>query len=89
MNQLTFEIGDIAYDSWYNYTGIIKEFKTSPHGIEYIVLHDPTKAENDICTSQLKTESVNALHPIYLQLVCKKEDYEKIGQKQIFKPNNK
>lgn len=83
MNTITFEIGDIAHCPYNNYTGIIIEFKKA-NGIDYIRLHDPNKPAAHTCDAQLRTDSVNGLHPLYLQLICKKEDYEAISQKQVF-----
>lgn len=80
---ITFEIGDIAHCPHYNYTGIIIEFK-SANGHNYIILHDPNKPKEHTCSATIKTDSVNAPYPTYLQLICKKADYEGIGAKTIF-----
>jgi len=82
-NIITFEIGDIAHCPYYNYTGIIKEFKQA-NGQNYIILHDPNKQPEHTCSAKIVTESLNYLHPVYLQLVMKKADYEKINKIKVF-----
>ncbi len=82
-NTITFELGDVAHDPHYNYTGIIIEMKNH-NTIDYIILHDPNLPKEHTCSSVLVKESVNDLYPSYLQMVCKKADYEAIAAKKIF-----
>ena len=81
MATINFEIGDIAHDPYYNYTGEIIEFKNT-NGVDYIILKSP-KNEHPCC-SKLRMQSSNDLYPSYLQLVCKKDEYKAISQIKIF-----
>lgn len=83
MNTITFEIGDVAHCTYYNYTGIITEFKQA-HGMDFIRLHNPNLPAAHICDTRIETNVSGRLYPHYLQLVCKKADYEALAVRTIF-----
>jgi hypothetical protein len=80
-NTITFELGDIAYDPHYEYKGVVIELK-NVDGMDYIILKDPNKQHP--CSSKLRTQSINGSYPSYLQLICKKEEYDSISKLTIF-----
>jgi len=81
--QINFEVGDIVYSPYYNYTGIVKELKTA-NGQDYLILHDPTKPAEHVCATTIRIDSASSLKPIYVQMVCKKEDYEQAAKSLYF-----
>ena len=81
-----FEVGDVAFCPYYNKKGIISSIKPTqnPDIIPYhIRLVNPTNP-NDYCVTKLKTDSASSPYPQYLQLICKKKDYEEIAEKIMF-----
>lgn len=93
-NTLKFEVGDIAYCTYYGYKGVITEIKPNQHSekspdVDYpdwIVLVNPALGDdkNNRCVTKIKTVSVNDSTPCYLQLIMKKEDFDKIGELTTF-----
>lgn len=81
-----FEVGDVAFCPYYNKKGIISSIKPTecPDIIpNYIILQNPANTK-DYCVTTLRTQPSDRTYPLFLQLICKKEDYENIAEKTIF-----
>jgi len=79
--KITFEIGDIAFCPYYSFKGVIESFQTSD-GVELLTLRN--LVNNTFCVTRVKTDSLNDFFPCYLQLVCKKAEYNNISNRVIF-----
>jgi hypothetical protein len=88
---IQFELGDVVFCPSYNVKGILIKFNFNlNHGRLYYHIQNPLTGV--ITISNISNNSYNSLTPTYLQLICKKRDYELIAQNHLFgypDPNKK
>ena len=81
MFEIKFEVGDIIYCPYYKKYGEIQSFVEKDLG--YILCKDIDTGAN--FTTSIRHNSVSFLMPKYINLVCKKTEYEHIAKAVILK----
>lgn len=68
-SSIKFEIGDVVYCTYYKIKGIITGLSNG-----YIMIKNPISGAG--CSAKVRTVSASRIKPFYLQMICKKADYD-------------